>query len=208
MIVVIVLSHLITKNGLLKIESKARAEKAFNVATDKKAKYLITCGWDYREDSKISLADAFHSYLEKKKIKDCSIISQKFSRDTVGDAIFSKIIFECLKLDLDKTKIIVISSDYHIKRVKNIFSRVFDLKIEYMKTNIGEVIDLDYQKILRKEEKSLKKFKSDFKYAENGNSKSFYETLRQNHSFYNGDIYPRICNYKKIKSSLIKQIAI
>ena len=65
MIVVIVLSHLITKNGSLKIESKARAEK-LNVAIDKKAKYLITCGWDYREDSPITLADAFHNYLEKK----------------------------------------------------------------------------------------------------------------------------------------------
>ena len=98
---------------------------------------------------------------------------------------------------MSKTNLIVISSDYHIRRVKHIFSRVFNLKIEYMKTNIKNIIDIDYQTILRKEEKILKKFRSEFNYAENGNSKSFYENIKQNHPFYNGDIYPKIFKYEK-----------
>ena len=209
MVLVIVLSHLITKDGLLKNESKSRADKALKVVVKENAKYLITCGWDYRKDSNICLADAFNNYLKNKILKGCSIINQRFSRDTVGDAIFCKMVIDFLKIDLDnKSKIIVVSSDYHIERVKYIFSKVFGFKIEYVKTPIRNSNSFENDKILKREKRSLAKFKIDFHNAERGNVLNFFNILREKHSFYNGIIYPRISSYEDIKISLQKQISI
>ena len=68
--VLILLSHLMTKEGYLEIESKLRAEEAYKVAQKESVDYLITNGWNYREDCKLTLADAFSNYLnQKEKLK-------------------------------------------------------------------------------------------------------------------------------------------
>jgi len=207
LVLVIVLSHLITKDGVLKNESKSRADEALKVVIKENAKYLITCGWDYRKDSNICLADAFNNYLKNKIFKGCSIINQRFSRDTVGDAVFCKMVIDFLKIDLNKSKIIVVSSEYHIERVKYIFSRVFDLKIEYIKTPIRNSNCFENDEILKKEKRSLAKFKIDFKDAELGNALKFFNILKEKHSFYNGIVYPRISSYEDIIISFKKQIS-
>ena len=208
MVLVIVLSHLITKDGLLNNESKSRADEALKVVIKENAKHLITCGWDYRKDSNICLADAFNNYFKNKIYKGCAIINQRFSRDTVGDAIFCKMVIDFLKIDFNKSKIIVVSSEYHIERVKYIFSRVFDLKIEFIKTPIRNPNCFENDEILKKEKRSLEKFKIDFIDAELGNTLNFFNILREKHPFYNGTVYPRISSYEDIIINLKEQISI
>ena len=61
---------------------------------------------------------------------------QRFSRDTVGDAIFSYLFLDYLNNVFHKrSKIIVISSKYHIKRVEYIFTRIFNSKINFIGVN-------------------------------------------------------------------------
>ena len=58
---------------------------------------------------------------------------QRFSRDTVGDIIFSYLFLEHLNNKFhERSKIIVISSQYHMKRVEYIFTRIFNFKINFI----------------------------------------------------------------------------
>ena len=67
-----------TKEGYLEIESKLRAEEAYKLAKKVSADYLITNGWNYRKDCKLSLADAFYNYLrEKEKLRNCTILCSR-----------------------------------------------------------------------------------------------------------------------------------
>ena len=206
----ILLSHLMTKEGYLEIESKSRAEEAYRVAQKESADYLITNGWNYRKDCKLSLADAFSNYLkEKEKLRKCSILCQRFSRDTVGDAIFSYLFLEHLNRKFYKrSKIIVISSQYHIKRVEYIFTRIFNLKINFIGVPDKKFNYPIVDKLKNSEERSLNEFKESFDDVESGNIFLFYKKLREMHPLYNGDIHQKIPDLKATLNDIKKSINI
>ena len=58
---IIVLANKMDQNGLLNSESMARAKKAVEIFNERGISNIVTCGWAYRDDSDIKIADAFKS---------------------------------------------------------------------------------------------------------------------------------------------------
>ena len=88
----VVLSHLMTKDGILEVESEARSKLAIDKFSSKKYGCLITIGWAYRDDSTTPIANVVKKYIvEHSVIDEGSIICVTKSRDTVGDAFVFRI---------------------------------------------------------------------------------------------------------------------
>jgi uncharacterized SAM-binding protein YcdF (DUF218 family) len=184
---IIVLANLMDVYGVLNEESSSRMDLAIKEYEIKRAPFIITCGWNYRSDTHIKIADSMKTFaINSGKILSDKIFTEIQSRDTVGDAVFTKRNFALKK---DWNKLLVISSDYHVSRVKEIFSFIYgndyiiDVKGAYTK-------DSDSNK--ENELKSLGIFNETFKGIESGNDFLIFKRLVQKHPFYNGDVYPKV----------------
>ena len=184
--IVVVLSHKMKQGGKLENESKARADLAIKTFFNNNCDFILTLGWDYRQDSNIPIAHAFSSYIKDKRVSAEKIISDINSRDTVGDAIFSKII---LMREYNPKKIYVVSSDYHIQRVEIIFRSIYQdqFDLEFLSCHIDK--DKNHE---TKELKSLNAFKKTFEDIDFSNNEILLKRLSSQHPFYNGDIFPKI----------------
>jgi len=184
---VIVLANLMDSSGVLNLESSARAEKSVEIYNQLQAKNLVTCGWAYRDDSNITIAEAFKNHIiTRYGIPSERIIAEKNSRDTVGDAYFTK---TTLALPKAWRKIYVVTSDYHVERTKEIFKFIYgnDFSIDV----IG--VELTANELtLRNELKSLEAFRNTFKGVQEGNDLQIFARLKRQHPFYNGKIYTKI----------------
>ena len=184
----LVLSHLMDKNAVLEKESADRAELAISLFKNYNFNFLITSGWAYRNDSSISICDAFRDYIVKNsEIKFNQLITLPLSRDTVGDAFFS------LRLAKEKKikKLFIVTSDYHVERTRKIFESFF------LKTSEIKIFGIDTKfkddfGILRKEAQSIKAFKNSFNSTNFFDLRSITRSLTTNHPFYNGQIYPKL----------------
>tara|TARA_B100001989_G_C24546507_1_gene471152 strand:- start:2065 stop:2595 length:531 start_codon:yes stop_codon:yes gene_type:complete len=174
------------KEGNLNYESKQRAKLAFKIFTKVQARFLITSGCDYREDSDICIADAFSNFLVKyKKMAKENIYCERNSRDTVGDAFFSNLnIYKKLKFN----KLIVVTSDYHLKRAREIFEFIYasSIELEFSGVNMRRK-DLN----LDSEIDSLISFRKTFQNIEKGDMNSISENLFSKHPFYNGKVFKK-----------------
>jgi uncharacterized SAM-binding protein YcdF (DUF218 family) len=185
---VAVLSHLMSNDCILSAESVARAELAINAFTNSEYSFLITTGWAYRSDSDAAISDVVKDYiLNHSEIDTDKIISSPFARDTVGDAFF------CLKLVKLKriSKILVVTSDYHVERTKKIFKRFFQsgakVEVKGARTEGGKDPE-----ILDHEVNSLKVFEKTFANTNFKDIRKIYECISTKHPFYNGDKFSKI----------------
>ena len=81
---IIVLANEMDRYGNLNKESLNRLNYAKQQFLNKRSNTIITCGWDYRKDSDLVIADVFKKYLLKDGIPNQNIITEINSRDTVG----------------------------------------------------------------------------------------------------------------------------
>lgn len=184
---IIVLGNRMNKEGQLNIESSSRMNLAIEIFHENQEPHIVTCGWAYRADSPIALADAMKNYAIKMgKITPELILTEKNSRDTVGDAIFTKNNISKIK---GWRNIIVVTSDYHVSRAHIIFNYVYggnyNIKI------IGATTGIDKEQS-RDENGSLMAFYETFDGIEAGNDVLIHERLCKEHPFYNGVIHPKI----------------
>lgn len=184
---IIVLGNLMNKDGVLNVESRLRMDTAIECFNKNKNSLIITCGWAYRNDSSIAIADAMKIYaIKEKKISPKLIISERNSRDTVGDAIFVK---KNIIPKKNWSKIFVVTSDYHASRTHEIFTYVFgdnyNVEVRSIKTQNND-------KCVENEKTSLDSFHKTFSGVKSGDIYSIYQCLCSKHPFYNGDIYPII----------------
>jgi len=182
---IVILSHLMDPIGKLCKESIGRADLAIDkLKTMPNIRLILTIGWAYRQDSDKPIGLSVKEYLVSKGITQDIIKTDINSRDTVGDAIFSKINF----LDIYKIeKLYVVTSDYHVMRTKIIFESIIPINIEFLgfKTSNNALY-------FASELDSLRAFKHTFKDANLKSNESLIETLRTNHPYYNGEIYEKI----------------
>ena len=137
---IIVLANHMDANGVLNLESIARAKKAVEIFNEKNIPYLVTSGWAYRKDSEIKIADAFKHYLVKNlHVNPKKILTELNSRDTVGDAFFTKI---NLAVPLSWKKICVVTSNYDVERANEIFNLIYGNKF-LINTYVADVIHDD-----------------------------------------------------------------
>lgn len=184
----VVLSHLMSKNCELGEESVARADMAIKIFSCDEYDKLVTLGWDYRVDCDVPIAEVVSDYILKNSdIKKASVIAIRESRETVGDAVFCLDFFRGSKLK----KIVVVTSDYHVARTKFIFSRVFNNAVSIEVYGVDTEANLDSE-ILMHEQQSLDAFCQTFNGVDFSSRREIFTALSERHPFYNGKIYPKI----------------
>jgi uncharacterized SAM-binding protein YcdF (DUF218 family) len=183
---VIVLANEMDPAGILNKESTLRADLAAKLTYELRVPYLVTCGWAYRGDSSILIADAFKSYLTSVGVNSDKIVTEINSRDTVGDAVFTRVnVSEPRGLN----NLCVVTSNYHVPRTKKIFDFVYGSR--YAITVKGAPVEYS-QSVIAKELNSEFAFKRTFSNVAGGNIDQIMDALKSKHPFYNGEIYPKI----------------
>lgn len=125
---IVVLANEMDSAGVLNDESVSRADFAGRLAKADPMSFLITPGWAYRSDSAVRIGHSMAKYLiEHHDISANRVISHLDSKDTVGDAVYSRDFLDSTK---DRYSLDVVTSDYHAERALRIFSFVFWESVE------------------------------------------------------------------------------
>ena len=189
------------KNGYLNDETCRRVACAAEIGEEIISQAIILCGWDYRADSDITIAAAMKSYLIYIKPNlHAKALIQSLSRDTVGDAFFSRL----LLFSICKAKqpdIIVVTSDYHVERTRHIFDFVFhgyakSIRIQGCTLNNGDLSRL------ASELNSTAAFRKTFSGVNKGDMDAIHTAMTVNHPFYNGSVHPIIGSTESIIDQL------
>lgn len=182
---IIVLANLMDRSGKLNDETTARLTLACDLLQENEGALLVPCGWAYRDDSGICIADAMESFAVRTLgvSRDC-ILPERASRDTVGDAIFTK---RHLANPRRWTDIVVVTSAYHTERTRQIFSFVYGRPIV-----VAAALSPDTEALRAAEARSSRAFLTTFDGVKAGDDEAIWERLRTRHPFYNGEVYPAI----------------
>jgi len=186
--ILIVLSHLMTKDCVLEVESVARANLAIEKFSTNEYDRLITTGWAYRDDCETAIADVVKKHiLDNSSIKESSITSITKSRDTVGDA------FYCLEFvnNMKITKLHVVTSDYHMNRTKIVFNHIFNNSVPIEVFGANTLFSAD-PSVANHENQSLHAFFQTFKGVDFASRKEIFTAMVENHPFYNGKVFAKV----------------
>lgn len=186
----VVLSHRMTKDGILEIESKDRAKLAIKKFLSNEYHCLITIGWAYREDCKKSIAEVIKQYISDNSLIDRnSIIALTQSRDTVGDAFYCLDFFHTRKI----SELHIVTSDYHVNRTSIIFKSIFNNSIPIQVYGVSTLASMETS-VVQHEHKSLEAFHQTFMDVDFSSRIEIFRTIAEKHPFYNGTIYSKISN--------------
>jgi len=120
---IVVLANEMDATGVLNEESAHRAEFAAKLALNDPDAMLVTPGWAYRPDSPIRIGGAMKDHILKRfDLLASNIVSHLDSKDTVGDAVYCRELFEATEFPYSLD---VVTSDYHCERAIKIFRFVF-----------------------------------------------------------------------------------
>jgi hypothetical protein len=117
----IILGFRLKDDGTMTNVLKGRLEKAIKFYRSKKISKILLSGGIANSRSKISESKVMSDYLVSHGIPKSSILIEDKSLDTFGNAIYSKSIVRKLKAK----KCFVFTSDYHLRRSKIIFGKIF-----------------------------------------------------------------------------------
>ena len=185
--IIIALGNFMDESGQLNKETCSRLDLAIDVFYKNKHALIITSGWDYDAEYKIAIADAMKSYIvNNSHIQDELVLTETNSRDTVGDAIFTKI--NIVKKN-SLNNLLIVTSDYHVLRTHKIFSYIYGE--QYIVKIIGSKTT-KRKELSELEDKSLNQFYKTFNGVKSGDDDLIYKRLCTKHPYYNGDIYPKI----------------
>ena len=150
--VILIFGHLVDKNGNLSKEQILRIKKGTELFKKKEAKYLMVSGGfgkHFNQTNK-SLGWYMKKFSIKQGINPKKIFIESKSFETIDNIIFSKRI-----IDRKKWKsIILVSSRYHIPRIKMICKYVFHkgYKLKFISTNTP---NFKKKEILKNEKKYI-----------------------------------------------------
>ena len=179
-----------SERGVLNDETIARINLAAQLESSQESHLILLCGWDYRSDCDIAIADAMREYLRVHHPKLAQkAICQRLSRDTVGDAVFSRIYLDELVGNGAFDALYIITSDYHVHRTKKVFEFIFG---EDCSVLVKGATGFESNNLIMKEAASLAAFTKTFGNATPGDINSIYSSLRDDHPFYNGTVHPQI----------------
>ncbi len=128
-----------------------------------------------------SRCEEMKNIILENNILESEVLMEKISKDTVGDAVFSKLL---LALPKKWKSLAVVSSNFHIPRVRNIFNFVYgqSFKINYFGAQSNGNVDFSEH-----EKNSLEIFRKDFKGVAPGDNPRILERLFERHDFYKND---------------------
>jgi uncharacterized SAM-binding protein YcdF (DUF218 family) len=174
----ICLAHEILNNYNLSFDYKSRLNKAFEVFLQNNCDSIILTSNSKSKKNLKSEAQMALEYLSKNftfDIKKAILLEE--SRDTVGEAIYSKIRID----DLNFKLVYVITSDWHLKRAKYIFKKIYGSNYKIIFITIkGEKKLFD----LEKDNSSQKKFDNWYNVEYSADNKTLLNKLINNHRLY------------------------
>jgi len=178
------------ESGQLNKESCSRIDLAIDLFRKNKHAFIITSGWDYYGEYNIAIADAMKSYIvNNSHISEELVLTETNSRDTVGDAIFTKI---NIVKKMSMNNLLIVTSDYHVSRADKIFSYIYGEQYIVKVIGVKTVPINKIKKLSKREEKSLKVFHRTFNGIKSGDDVLIFKRLCSDHPYYNGDLYPKI----------------
>lgn len=183
----IILSNLMDSQGNLNHESEARLQTGVELFKSGKVPLLVTCGWNYRPDSSLFIADAMRwRAIQHFGVPEEFVITETASRDTVGDAVFTKI-----KLAIPRRwkNLSVVTSAYHADRSRKIFEFIYGDDFNIAVVPAPSELSAE---LARSEQRSWSAFQETFAGVLPGDDVAILKSLEGKHPFYNGTIYPRI----------------
>jgi len=187
--VIVVLANLMSAAGIVNAETVSRVDLAIELDLQQPADKIVLCGWPYRSDADLSIAEAMKDYIGLKcPVLLPKIICQRVSRDTVGDAFFTRILLDQVYgasfISLD-----VATSGYHVERARQVFAFVFQHRaVISVSGSASQACQLHGES----EASSLIAFGETFQGVEPGDLIGIHAALRARHPFYNGKAYPQI----------------
>jgi len=125
--IIIVLGHRL-KSDLIHSELKGRINKAINIYQkflnlgNKRKIVFILSGGKTQNSVQFSEAEVMMEYCKENNISTDKIIKETESLDTIGNAVFTRKIVDDMK---EVSEIFIVSSCYHMNRVRYIFDMVF-----------------------------------------------------------------------------------
>jgi len=186
--VVAVLSHLMSKEGELGVESLARANATGELYKQRNLDLIVTSGWAYRDDSELEIGLVFSRYLQDNcGVNAKHIIADTNARDTVGDAFFIRRALRTHDVD----SLVVVSSDYHARRTQLIFERFFRQLVDVEVIGVKTLRD-DLEDVQVHEARSEQAFMDTFEGVDFTCDKSVLKALNTKHPFYNGVLYNKL----------------
>ena len=128
---IIVLGNKLLPNGDLSQTLINRLDKTFELYNTGNYDYIIVSGGKV-DNNEYTEAYQMKRYLIKLKIPANKIIKEERSRDTIENAV------ECQKIidNLDVQEITIVTSDFHLERVKHVFNDFFQY-VKYVSSNNG-----------------------------------------------------------------------
>jgi uncharacterized SAM-binding protein YcdF (DUF218 family) len=199
---ILVLGGGIKKDGSLTDISKARVKRAVKVFKDKLAKNIIISGkWSFmlKEDPENTEAEAMRKIALRLGLSEDKIFLEEKSQDTIGNAFFSKQDI----IDPNNWKdLIVITSDFHIRRTKFVFHLVFgeEYSIEFI--SVPNILkEKEFNKRLDFELRIINLLEEITREIIPGEDNSIYEFIYTKHPVYGKE--PLISKKKYIE--IIKQ---
>lgn len=176
---IVLLAHEMDSDSLLSPESAARADAVARLASQSPEAIVITPGWAYRKDTKTPVGQAMKNYLvDKWGLQEGRIFVDSHSKDTVGDAVFSRLKMKTLG---EFDEIVVATSSYHIGRAMAIFEFVFGggPSLE------GEAVEFQATPTVHEHEaESLQAFRRTFEGIDPGDLDSMLARLKSKHPLY------------------------
>ncbi|MCH9845587.1 MAG: YdcF family protein [Alphaproteobacteria bacterium] len=184
--IAIVLGHEIDAHAVPDAQTRARLDKVAQLYANGLVTRIMVMGWAYRDDTSISLAQGMKNHLmTSHHLPDSSIIANEKSRDTVGDAFFSRQIYD--KMQCQNQTLVVITSDYHVARAEIIFKFIYG--DGYRIDVIGTIADAEGaqqadRRLQEAEQASLAAFYKTFKLAQKGDLQSISDAIYELHPLY------------------------
>tara|TARA_B100001093_G_scaffold296355_1_gene282563 strand:- start:1486 stop:2019 length:534 start_codon:yes stop_codon:yes gene_type:complete len=172
--IIVVLSNEFDKFLEINLDTRLRADYVSSIYN--KGDLIITLGWNDGLNTESISHKVKDHLIDIMGISNKSVISIPDSRDTVGDSFFSRQYME--KYGLTNNEVHVVTSNWHMKRVKYIFQtclKNFKMTFHEVHTPNGNLI---------KEEESLEKFKKTFHGVDFSSLDSFRKGLINNHPMY------------------------
>lgn len=147
------------------------------VFKEKSAKYLILSGGKTNPSVSLSEAEVMRNYALTRGIPPKAIILEENSMDTIGNAYFTRKIIDMLGC----SDIYIVSSCYHMRRVKFIFEMCYGRKYNMFFDYCFTISNQDAE---RKEEYSIKLAKDFFENITPGNLDEIERRLFSIHRLY------------------------
>jgi uncharacterized SAM-binding protein YcdF (DUF218 family) len=176
---ILVLGHLMDSDGRLSEQSLSRCSRAAELARERRPSFIFSSGAAYRADSNLALGNVIQAQLKALiDPKSTTFVSDTNSKDTVGDAFYSK---SNLSLPNGVERLFVVTSLFHRVRSRDVFRFIYGdaLEIEVLTDH-----DRGTDEQRKHELKALSKFQNSISGLQPGDDRTIEAVLMSNHPLY------------------------